>query len=327
LRRRSASHNVKRVPRPLRAKAKREMIADGTKPSVKIRGRKRLRVEKRRLTKPGQEIEISQEMDIEEGIPKLKPRKVTKGKYANRQGIYPPSSLALSLIGVEGKTWLPTHLYHAKRARMESRWGFSLPSTPTEKSFRPTYRASNHSGFIAFDTSYFSTLFISGTEIDLRKVLDMIIEPGSAASGKRYSSGKRSCETLLFRHDDFPRGMIGPALILWRVVDEGEMRQVMVRVHPSMVEEVWEELHVCAKMVGENIEIEDARFEIGAIDLFGPLASEVLFAVLKVGKGNCTKIWNQLRGLEDASTLPLGAVIDLNLCDPRIEYLRFPKLC
>jgi ribonuclease P/MRP protein subunit POP1 len=204
-----------------------------------------------------------------------------------------------------------------KRARIERRYGFSLPITPTEKSFRPTYRASHHSGFIAFDTSYFSTLFLYGTEPALRKLLDMIIEPGSAASAKRYSSGKRNCETVLYHHEQFPRGMIGPALILWKGSQE-EIRQVMIRVHPSIVKEVWEELHVYGKLV-EGITIEDARFEIGSIDLFGPLATEVLHAVLKVGRGTCMKTWNQLRGLNDATSLPLGAVLDLDLCDPRIE--------
>jgi hypothetical protein len=64
------------------------MLADGTKAYVKIRGPKRLRMEKRRLagkstTRPGQ----PEEMDIvEEGVPKLKPRKVIKGKFAYRQG-------------------------------------------------------------------------------------------------------------------------------------------------------------------------------------------------------------------------------------------------
>ena len=220
-------------------------------------------------------------------------------------------------LTVEDKTWLPTHLFHAKRARVEPRYGFSLPITPTEKSFRPTYRASHHSGFIAFDTSYFSTLILHGTEDSLRKLLDMIIEPGSAASGKRYSSGKRSCETVLYHHNEFPRGMIGPAMILWRAAGDGV--QTMIRIHPSIVTEVWEELHVCAKTV-EGITIEDARFEIGSIDLFGPLATEVLFAVLKVGKGTCTKVWNQLRGLVEAGNLPLGSVLDFDLCDPRIEY-------
>jgi len=111
--------------------------------------------------------------------------------------------------------------------------------------------------------------------------------------------------------------MIGPALLLWRPkIDE---TQVMLRVHPAIVEEVWNELHVCAKTVGQ-IRIEDARFEIGAIDLFGPLSSEALFAILKVGKGICSKVWNQLRGLDKATSLPIGAVLDLDLCDPRVEY-------
>lgn len=114
--------------------------------------------------------------------------------------------------------------------------------------------------------------------------------------------------------------MIGPALILWRV-DSGDagVVQVMVRVHPAMVQEVWEEVHECVKVVGEGVKIEDARFEIGGIDLFGPMATEALFAILKVGKGGSSKVWNQLRGLSDPTSLPLGAVLDLDLCDPRIE--------
>jgi ribonuclease P/MRP protein subunit POP1 len=311
LRRRSASHNVKRVPRPLREKARREMAADGTKPSSKPRGRVRLAMEKKRLAgksvpKDTQEMDMDVDMDNEVTngmvVPKLKPRKVTTGKFANRQ---------------EDKTWLPTHLYHAKRSRVDHRWGFSLPITPTEKSFRPTYRASHHSGFIAFDTSYFATLFIHGTEDKVRQTLDMVIEPGSAAASKRYSSGKRSCETVLYRHGEFPRGMIGPVLVLWGV-GEGE-RQVMIRVHPACVDQVWEELHFCSKQVGD-VRIEDARFEIGAIDLFGPLSTEVLFSVLNVGKGVCSKLWEQLKGLGDPGSLPLGAVLNLDLTDPRTTY-------
>ena len=213
-------------------------------------------------------------------------------------------------------------MYHAKRARIESRYGFSLPITPTEKSFRPTYRASHQSGFIAFDTSYFSTLFLHGSEDALCRLLDMIIGPDSAASGKRHSSGKRSCETILYHHEKFPQGMIGPALILWRAGQE-DSRQIMIRTHPSIIAEVWSELHVCAKKVG-GIRIEDARFEIGSIDLFGPMATEVLFAILKVGKSPSLKVWHKLLGLGGPASLPLGAVLDLDLCDPRIEYSTSP---
>jgi len=222
------------------------------------------------------------------------------------------------MLIVEDKTWLPTHLYHAKRARIESRYGFSLPITPTEKSFRPAYRASHQSGFIAFDTSYFSTLILHGKEDALCRLLEIIVEPDSAVAGKRYSSGKRSCETILYQHDKFPQGMIGSALILWRG-SQGSDRQVMIRVHPSIVWDLWEELHICAKKIG-GVRMEDTRFEIGSIDLFGPTASEVLFAILKVGKNACSKVWHKLAGLGDPAALPLGAVLDLDLCDPRIEY-------
>lgn len=220
---------------------------------------------------------------------------------------------------VEDKTWLPTHLYHSKRARIECRYRFSLPITPTEKSFRPTYRASHHSGFIAFDTSYFSTIFLHGTQDVLRVLLGMVIEPGSPAAGNRYSSGKRSCETTLYHSDQqFPQGMIGPAIVLWKA-GQKDLHHVMLRVHPGMVEEVWEELHVCVKKVGE-VKIEDARFEVGSIDFFGPQATEVLFAVLRVGNTPCSEVWNKLRGLRDTGNLPLGSVLDLDLSDPRTEY-------
>jgi hypothetical protein len=85
------------------------------------------------------------------------------------------------------------------------------------------------------------------------------------------------------------------------------------------VDQVWEELHFCSKQVGD-VRIEDARFEIGAIDLFGPLSTEVLFSVLNVGKGVCSKIWEQLKGLGDPGSLPLGAVLNLDLTDPRTTY-------
>jgi Ribonucleases P/MRP protein subunit POP1 len=90
MRRRAASHNVKRVPKALREKAKREMKADGTKPSKKIRGKQRLKG-KHTSAPPKQVSEnVSAEDKIEENddpkVPRLKPRSVTSGKFAHRQG-------------------------------------------------------------------------------------------------------------------------------------------------------------------------------------------------------------------------------------------------
>src|SRR5271163_1598662 len=48
------------------------------------------------------------------------------------------------------KAWLPTHLWHAKRAHMtkptEPLWRMAIPLSPTEKSYRPTHRAGSSRG-------------------------------------------------------------------------------------------------------------------------------------------------------------------------------------
>jgi hypothetical protein len=61
------------------------MIADGTKSPSKISGRKRLKMEWKRLSR-NSIPEKSEDMEETEKVPKLKPRKVIKGKFAHRQG-------------------------------------------------------------------------------------------------------------------------------------------------------------------------------------------------------------------------------------------------
>src|SRR5256885_3729807 len=66
------------------------------------------------------------------------------------------------------KTWLPTHLWHTKRAHMtkpsEPLWRMAVPMSPTEKSYRPSHRASGGRGCIAWDMSYISTIGCQGVE-------------------------------------------------------------------------------------------------------------------------------------------------------------------
>src|SRR4051794_870298 len=64
------------------------------------------------------------------------------------------------------KTWLPTHIFHSKRAHMtppkSPLWRFAIPITPTEKSYRPTHRATCLRGAVAWDMSYMSTIGLEG---------------------------------------------------------------------------------------------------------------------------------------------------------------------
>ena len=73
------------------------------------------------------------------------------------------------------KSWLPTHVYHAKRAHMtpptEPLWGHAIPLTPTDKSYRATHRAVFSRGCVVWDTSYMSTIGTEGVEASLVSML------------------------------------------------------------------------------------------------------------------------------------------------------------
>ena len=153
MRRRTASHNVKRVPKRMRNQAKREMEQDNA-PTVDPSKRKprtsrgRVRAEtanrlgilagKKSATEAKDGDKAASKIDTRPAKPKIRKNMLNaaprpKSKFRKRQ-IH--------------KTWLPTHLWHAKRARMTEPknplWRFSIPITSTEKSYRPTHTSYRH---------------------------------------------------------------------------------------------------------------------------------------------------------------------------------------
>lgn len=114
------------------------------------------------------------------------------------------------------KTWLETHIWHAKRMKMESIWGYRLAIEPTEKSFRPSHRASVH-GSILHDASYFALIELKGPEDIIRAVLDSCCDcQGPSVGAKRSLSGARACDTHIYRYGTYPFNLIAPATVLWR---------------------------------------------------------------------------------------------------------------
>ena len=93
------------------------------------------------------------------------------------------------------KQWLPTHLFHAKRAHMtppkEPLWRFSIPLTPTDKCYRPTHRAASFRGCLAWDTSYMGTIGLEGVEASLLGLLQGIGVEESMLHGKREAKWRR----------------------------------------------------------------------------------------------------------------------------------------
>ena len=222
------------------------------------------------------------------------------------------------------KTWLPTHLWHAKRAHMtrpsEPLWRMAIPLSPTEKSYRPSHRASGGRGAVAWDMSYMATIGCEGLEpalVAMLKAVGFGRDDLWASKGKRWRKGVRSASGWAYERDNNKR-TITPMTVVWGsqhnkspvdsskdpVVDTiaNEMehavsrnasspslsnkvkpakRKVLLRVHPSAFHQLWTELFKVAKMQRPPIVLEDLRFEIASLEVTGPASTEALYAVLQ----------------------------------------------
>ncbi|KAL4963912.1 ribonuclease P/MRP protein subunit POP1 [Aspergillus stella-maris] len=373
LRRRTASHNVKRVPGRLRARAKREMIEDNT-PTVTARRRKptelmRIRLETaRRLQNLNVKTKLrrasvkakqkkdddkalqesgSHPFSIAPRVPKIKKNKLSRppppeSKFKKRQ---------------RSKIWLPTHMFHAKRAHMamtnDPLWRFAVPLSPTEKSYRPTHRASGARGAVAWDMSYISTIQLEGTDVALESVLRAVGIVGDDAwgvKGKKWRAGIRSLRSWAFETEG-QRRPIAPITLIrcaQRAAEDVEMvdadadadanakgkpdktdkTKIFVRVHPSAFLRLWNELLATSKKQSPPVMIEDVRFEIGSIDITGPGSTEALIAALRPssvsGKSSPTDsqeaTWSALLGVTNPSSLPQNALLTFSISDPRLHF-------
>lgn len=262
-----------------------------------------------------------------------------------------------------GKTWLPTHMYHAKRAHMtpsgKPLWRFAIPLSPTEKSYRPTHRATGARGGVAWDMSYMSTIQLEGTEANLQNVLRAVGVDGEEAwgvKGKRWRAGTRSLHAWALERSA-PQRPIAPITLIWCAKStslEADVEMVeadadaapqqrektkkntktrnydkiWIRVHPSAFLELWTDLLELSKRQNPPVMVEDLRFEIGSIEVTGPGSTEALTATLRpLHEGNAGSAtdspeatWSSLRGVTNPSSLPRNALLAFSISDPRLHF-------
>ncbi|KAH0538088.1 hypothetical protein FGG08_005300 [Glutinoglossum americanum] len=327
MRRRTASHNVKLVPKRLRPRAEKEMVEDNT-PTVVARRRvpsshMRLRLETAKrlhgLAKraKARKKSLKDAKGSSEEHREAKPRPAKAKRTPPDALANPPKPAAKFRKRQVNKTWLPTHIFHAKRAHMtlpkSPLWRFAIPITPTEKSYRPTHRATGLRGAVVWDMSYMSTIGLEGVEATLEGLLKALgvgvqeIADGLNANVKmreKWKAGRRSWEGWLFARGEWPTKPIAPALIVWCAPGEAlgdvEMldvetvdamkkpekvrplrRKVFIRIHPSAFLQLWNEIVAVAKMQRPLVTVEDLRFDIGSIEIKGPGSTEALLGALK----------------------------------------------
>lgn len=275
-------------------------------------------------------------------VPKIKKNKISRppppeAKYRKRQRC---------------KTWLPTHMFHAKRAHMatsnEPVWRFALPLSPTEKSYRPTHRARGARGAVAWDMSYMSTVQLEGTEGCIEAVLKSVGLTGTETwgmKGKKWRAGTRFLQAWAFERDH-PEQPVAPVTLIWCAQPKSEdvemadadklqakstkpRRKLWIRVHPSAFLQLWQNVLESAKRQNPPVMVEDLRFEIGSIEITGPGSTEALLAALRPvqrfdGRNFAAEspeaTWSGLRGVSNPSSLPQNAILSFAISDPRLQF-------
>ena len=283
---------------------------------------------------------------------KTRPARVKTGSLRS-----PPQPSAKFSRRQKDKTWLPTHMFHTKRAKMtppnQPLWRFAIPLSPTAKCYRTTHRASALRGAIAWDMSYTSTIGLQGPEkslLGLLKALGVGADEGpewtASRERRRWLCGYRAWEGWLYERECWPRKPIAPVAIIWCVKSAGgegavvrkpdetpnkrkEKRQIILRVHPSAFLHLWEELIRLSKVQKPIVTVEDLRFDVGSIEIAGPAATEALVRTLRpvmpvVDKdmaSDCPEqIWDSLGSVTNLATLPLHSLLGFTVSDPRLSY-------
>ena len=280
----------RRAPTPhqrLRLEKAQKLKAMGT-----LTKKKRLDAKTQKSQQQDGETDPAKMVSVAPRPPKLK-------KDTLSQPSKPPARFRKRQIN---KSWLPTHVWHAKRARMtepmDPLWRFAIPLTPTEKCFRTTHRAASGRGCVAWDMSYVGTIGVEGVERSLIGLLRAIgVEEGmlTGKGGAKWRRGTRGWEGWI-RERDGERWWIAPVGVVWCVGEEDSeggdgieqkksKRKLLLRVHPSAFLQVWNEVLKVAKIQRPQAMVEDLRFEIGSIEITGPGTTEALIGALHPAPG------------------------------------------
>lgn len=357
LRRRTASHNPNRVPKRLRARARQEAKEDNTPISRGTSGSGIGKGKKKYLRKDG--IEKSRQaweqrakrrkdksngngdaMDVDEkenDTAATKPERPRQKKPQFPSLATPATPPSRFRRRQRVKTWLPTHVWHSKRARMtdpkEPLWRFAIPLQPAVKSYRLTHRATTQRGAVAWDMSYMSIISLEGAEasiVNMLKGLHFAQETSEdpwqdRGKAKKWRAGTRTWEGWLYDRTK-ESNKVAPVTIIWCAAGaDSKKRKVFIRVHPSAFLQLWEDVIRIAKMQKPVVAVEDLRFEIGSIEIMGPAASEALCSILKPATlaedaSDATRtLWPLLASITDVSALPPGALLGFNVTDPRLH--------
>ncbi|RLV90088.1 Ribonucleases P/MRP protein subunit POP1 [Spathaspora sp. JA1] len=321
LRRRAASHNVKRIPKRLRTRALREMNSTG--PIKKLpRGRKlyKLQVKTRLLKVAGKLKEMKQIPESNSNLNIRKQYKLLSKQLKEISSTAPPKLNntvgSRDIVGVNKLTnppsgnikyfkrqrdfvWLPTHIWHAKRFKMIKKHEYQIPYTPTQKCFKSMSRQGRNKA-IVFDTSYYGTMIV---ELDSEQQYKQTMYDLIKTKSNRVISGEKSYYGWIY---------IDSQPICQGYVLGNTSRQIIIRVYPSVYKQLFNHI------TSQNLSVQDCRYALGSIELSGPSGLSSLSKILQFNSQDNLELWKQLISVQDTDLIPIGTTFTFDIQDPRI---------
>ncbi|QLL32518.1 hypothetical protein HG536_0D00400 [Torulaspora globosa] len=353
LRRRTASHNIRRIPKRLRNRAIREMLKSEQSTVVKKSGKHRRHgLTARQLYRAKMSTKLlrlaGKCTSMRAGLPrditakscnlrqKLRALRATinsarsgagqRELLGNKLGSYDNTGLGELASTPKGRpkyfkrqrlfTWLPSHIWNAKRSHMIKRWGFQIPWSPTQKCFKLAHRiggnVSASDGALSMDTSFYGTLIITDTSTGESAALKELVSQmtNQRAVLSKYRISKTWFEGLLYDLEEDSSAILGEMDLLWI-----ELNMVMIRTHPSIYSKVFKSLK---SRIPNGFRIHDCRYSLGSITLKGAKSLMSLASVLRsCEKSLSYQQFSRISRVSEISSLPHRTMFAFNCMDPR----------
>ncbi|EJS42086.1 pop1p [Saccharomyces arboricola H-6] len=361
LRRRTASHNVRRIPKRMRNRALREMrksdqqhvSKNSSNTSRKMHGlnakqlyKARMSIKLLRLASKSISMKLSMPSDItssnchvRQKIKTLK-RMIKESsktnssikKLNNCMGSYDVTGINELAPIPKGRikytkrqkhfTWLPTHIWNAKRSHMMKRWGYQVAWAPTQKCFKLTHRLGGDTcssdGTLCLDSSHIGTMIVKDISNDttgdfLKSIIGKLT--AGRASLKKYRQTQTLFQGLIYSFNENSSKPLGPCDLVWV-----QKATVILRLHPSIYTEVFNNL----LQYTEKLTVQDCRYSLASVTLKGAKALESLASCLRSTKP-CTSFeqFKSIAKITDHDTLPQRFTFAFEAVDPR--HLAAPK--
>ncbi|KAL3229510.1 Ribonucleases P/MRP protein subunit POP1 [Nakaseomyces bracarensis] len=362
LRRRTASHNVKHIPRRMRNRALREMrksnVADVKKgdepPKSKYRNhgltnrqlyKMRMAVKLLRLATRSTALQLTlpkavtlKNTRIRNKIKTLKKaikthssrRKINR--LNNSMGSH--DIVAVNELAPLPKTkikylkrqklfaWLPTHVWNAKRSHMMKRWGYQIAWAPTQKCFKMTHRLGSETA--ASDGALcMDTSFYGTMFVTTKEGSDKQCLDNLVGKLTKNKANKKKYK----RKISWFEGKLYHPEETETIMGPMELlwindSKILIRLHPALYGRVFD---ILCKTKTEGLDILDGRFALSSFTIRGAAALSSLLSIFR--STEASQSYRQLLGiakLSDYSMLPKSTIFGFKALDPR--YLTTPHL-